>query len=242
MGHVDLHCHLLWNLDDGCVSPGETEATARALVEAGFSDAVASPHAQLRYASGDPARTAARLEEARALLAAAGVPLALHAGAESPLDDAYVSRARAGEVRGLGRSGRYALVELPFLDPAPSAAAWVRGLLGAGVVPVVAHPERCLAFQDAPGLAAELVALGAALQLNLGSLTGRHGRAARRVAEQLLDAGLFAVAGSDLHGPEGAARWLGEALEALEARAGAAALRRLCDDNPRRALRGEPLT
>jgi protein-tyrosine phosphatase len=109
-----------------------------------------------------------------------------------------------------------------------------------GVRPILAHPERC-AELGRPGRAREAVELGAVLQLNLGSLSGRHGAAARAVADHLLDAGLYAVAGTDLHAPAAAVEWIGEAMQALERRSGREALRRLCRENSRRVLQGEDL-
>ena len=240
MGYVDLHCHLLWDLDDGCRTPEETLWAARALSAVGYSDAAPTPHAQARYGGGDALLARARLEEARVLLAREGVELKLHASAENQLDEGYVARAEAGEPRGLGAEGRYALVELPFVALVPRVDALVHRLRARGVLPIFAHPERCAEFER-PGRAEEVVALGAALQLNVGALTGRHGRQARLLAERFLDRGLYAVAGTDLHGPEAADEWIADALEVLAERAGASALRRLCDENPRRALAGEDL-
>ena len=83
--------------------------------------------------------------------------------------------------------------------------------------------------------------MGAALQLNLGAVVGRHGPKARELAERFLDDGLYAVACTDLHSPNGAEEWIGEALETLAERAGGACLRRLCEENPRRVLAGREL-
>jgi protein-tyrosine phosphatase len=107
-----------------------------------------------------------------------------------------------------------------------------------GVVPLLAHPERCLELQR-PGRAAEVVALGARLQLDLGALSGRYGPVARRTARALLDAGLYAVAATDLHAPAGARRWLERALSELRACAGESAVERLFRDAPARVLAGE---
>ena len=85
-----------------------------------------------------------------------------------------------------------------------------------GVVPLFAHPERCVEFQR-PGRAAEVVALGARLQLDLGALSGRYGPVARRTARDLLDEGLYTVAATDLHAPTGAERWVERALAELRA-------------------------
>jgi protein-tyrosine phosphatase len=109
-----------------------------------------------------------------------------------------------------------------------------------GVAPLVAHPERCVEFEK-PGRAAEIVRLGAALQLNVGALAGVYGRVPRKIAERLVDEGLYAVASTDLHAPRGAEEWLPEALGVLERRAGRAAADRLLAENPRRILAGEEI-
>lgn len=240
MDLVDIHCHMLWGLDDGCRTPEETVEAARALASLGYTDVAPSPHAQARYAGGDEAASARRLAQARLMLAEAGIGLRLHAGAEHPLDRRYLAAATGGQRRGLGESQRYALVELPFIDAVPDMVQLLEALRASGILPIVAHPERCLEFER-PGRAAEAVRAGAALQMNLGSLTGRHGQLAYELSERFLGEGLYAVAGTDLHGPLEAADWIDEALTALEKRAGAQVLRRLCSDNPRRVLAGEPL-
>ncbi len=240
MGYVDLHCHLLWGLDDGCETPAETLAAARLLVALGFSDAAPSPHALPMFPSGDAARAQARRTEAADLLAREGVPLALHANAANRLDEEFLARAGGGGRRGLGAGERWVLVETPFDAPVPALGELVFGLRRKGVVPLFAHPERCAEFER-PGRAEEIVRLGGALQLNLGALAGVYGRPARRMAERLLSEGLYAVAATDLHRPEGVREWLDEALDALEKRAGDAALERLLADNPRRILAGQEL-
>jgi len=240
MDLVDIHSHLLWGLDDGCRTPEETLEAARALASLGYTDAAPSPHAQARYAGGDAAACARRLEEARTLVAGAGIPLRLHRNAENPADAFYFASLERGEARGIGEAERFALVEFPFLDEVEDVAAAIARVRARGVLPIVAHPERCQAFGD-PARVAEAIRAGAALQLNIGSLIGRHGPMAQVLSERFLSEGLYAVGGTDLHGPGDAADWIDEALTALERRAGRAELVRICSDNPRRALAGEAL-
>lgn len=240
MGYVDLHCHLLWGLDDGCETPEETLAAARLLAALGFSDAAPSPHAIAGLPSGDAARSETRRAEAAALLAREGVPLALHANAENRLDEEFLGRAGGAGRRGIGERARWVLVETPFDVPVPALAELVFALKRKGVSPLFAHPERCAEFER-PGRAEEVVRLGGALQLNLGALAGVYGRPARRFAERLVSDGLYAVAATDLHRPDGVREWLAEALGMLEKRAGVEALDRLLEGNPRRILAGEDL-
>jgi protein-tyrosine phosphatase len=241
MGYVDLHLHLLWGVDDGCETPAETLAAARLLVDLGYDEAAPSPHAIPELPSGDPAVCEARRDEAQALLDAERVPLRLHPNAENRLDEAFLARVEGPGRRGIGAAQRWALVEAPFRAGVPALADLVFQLKRKGVSPLFAHPERCLEFER-PGRAEEVVRLGGALQLNVGALAGVYGKTARKLAERFLGDGLYAVAATDLHQPEGARRWLEEALAALAKRAGKAGLERLLADNPRRVLAGEELT
>lgn len=240
MRYVDLHSHLLWDIDDGCETAAETLAAARLLVDLGFSEAAPSPHAIPGLPSGDPARAEARRVEAEELFAREGVALVLHANAENRLDDEFLARAGGEGRRGIGATQRWVLVELPFRAAVPSLPELVFTLKRKGVSPLFAHPERCAEFQR-PGRAEEVLRLGGALQLNVGALTGVYGRPVQRTAERLLDEGLYAVASTDLHRPDGVREWLDEALGELERRAGTAGLDRLLGDNPRRILAGEDL-
>lgn len=240
MRYVDLHCHLLWDLDDGCETPEETLSAARLLVDLGFSDAAPSPHAVPGLPSGDASRAEARRSEAAALFAQEGVALALHANAENRLDDEFLARAGGSARRGIGATQRWVLVELPFRGAVPALPELVFALKRQGVSPLFAHPERCAEFER-PGRAEEVVRLGGALQLNIGALAGVYGRPVKKLAERLLAEGLYAVASTDLHRPDGVREWLDEALGALEKRAGTEVLDRLLGENPRRILAGEDL-
>ena len=240
MGLVDLHSHILWGIDDGCETPAETVAAARLLVDLGFSDAAPSPHAVQGLPSGDPARAAARLAEVVELLRTQGIPLALHRNAENRLDEEFLARADGDRRRGIGATQRWVLVEAPFESAVPALPDLVSRLRQIGILPLLAHPERCAEFER-PGRAAEVVRLGAALQLNVGALSGVYGKGPRRQAERFLDEGLYAVAATDLHHAGGAHEWLDEALSALERRAGNDGLERLMAEHPRRILAGEEL-
>lgn len=240
MGFVDLHCHLLWAVDDGCATPEETVAAARLLVELGFSDAAPSPHALPGLPGGDPAVADARRAEASALLRAQGIPLVLHRNAENRLDGEFLARADGEGKRGIGPSQRWVLIEVPFEAPVPALPDLVFRMRMKGIYPLFAHPERCAEFARG-GRAAEIVRLGGALQLNVGALAGLYGSAAQRTAERLLDEGLYAVAATDLHRAAGAQEWLDEALALLERRVGSEALDRLLGQNARRILAGEEL-
>jgi protein-tyrosine phosphatase len=240
MGLVDLHCHLLWALDDGVEDADEAVEAAALLATLGFTDAAPSPHAHPDLASWSQAACEARRAELTELLAREGVPLRLHQNAENRLDEEFLGRADGALRRGIGTTQRWALVEAPFRSAVPALPDLVFRLRRKGVLPLFAHPERCLEFER-EGQAAEVVRLGGALQLNVASLVGLYGRSVRKLAEKFLSEGLYAVAATDLHHPAGADEWIPEALEVLERRVGKDGLTRLMDRNPRAVLAGEEL-
>jgi protein-tyrosine phosphatase len=96
------------------------------------------------------------------------------------------------------------LVEFPgswldVADPLPLVAAASERVLAAGLIPVLAHPERCRAVAAEPASVHRLVERGSLLCLNAGSLVGEHGRTAETVAWRLVEDGVVALAASDGH-------------------------------------------
>jgi protein-tyrosine phosphatase len=237
-GLCDLHCHLLYGLDDGARTLNESLEMARILVDLGFSEVAPSPHARSEYPPGRVALE--RLAEVQSALTEAQIPLALSSNAENYLfEDQFLQTLGTTDARLLG-NGPYLLVELPYTAPVPTLLDLIFQMRLKGVRPLFAHPERCLEFQR-KGRAAEAVAAGALLQLDIGALIGRYGRGAKALATQLLEEGLYALAATDLHSPSGAREWLERSLSELRHRIGERGFTALISDQPKKILAGEPL-
>ena len=80
---------------------------------------------------------------------------------------------------------------------------WIEAIMdelkGAGLIPIIAHPERYYCVQDDPELLYEWRMQGALAQMNKGSILGRFGREIERTAEILLRKHLFTCIASDAH-------------------------------------------
>ncbi len=239
---IDLHCHLIPHVDDGARSLEDAVEMARTLVSLGFTAAAPSPHNRPQYASWSHERTLTQKALLQDALNAQGIALALHDNAENDLmDDRFVPQMGTPDARLVGGAGgKYVLVEAPYGSPVPALREILFRVKVKGITPLIAHPERCLEFQR-KGRAAEAVAAGALLQLDIGALTGRYGPDAKKWARTLLDDGLYAVGATDLHAPVNAKGWVGEALAELRKRAGAAEFDRMMTERPGRILGGEPV-
>jgi len=236
MDYVDLHCHLLWGIDDGAKSEADSLEMARALVSLGFRHVACSPHARADFPSDDAALSERRRAEVQAALAREGIELTLHRNAENVLDGELLERV-VDRRRPVGE-GPFLLAEAPHLSPLPQLGDLIFRLKVKGITPLLAHPERCREFEK-PGRAEEAVRAGAFLQLDIGALVGRYGRPAQKFAREFLAQGLYAVAATDLHSPRDAAKWVGESIAELRALAGEAEANRLLRDAPAAILRGE---
>ncbi|MBW3571347.1 MAG: hypothetical protein KY467_09585 [Gemmatimonadetes bacterium] len=236
---IDFHNHLMPAVDDGAGDAEQAEQALRACLEQGVRTVVATPHVNGAL-TGDARGVAERLAELdrgwEALVAVgAAVPeVRLLRGAEVMLDtphpDLSDPRLRLGGTA-------YVLVEFPFMTVPPNATQALFDLRMRGWTPVLAHPER---YGNAP---AELRGpeewrrVGALLQVNAGSLLGRYGSEAQRVANGLLARGWADFISSDYHARGRLS--VADARAELERRGAGEQARLLMEENPRRMLAGE---
>ena len=202
-GFVDVHAHVVPAGDDGADSIEEGLALCRVALESGTEILFATPHAHApwdHYPRTDArdALYAASLAEMRAEVARWG--LDLRRGWE-----VFPSVIAASDPAELVLEGtRAVLIEFPGfwleLDDPVAAVTEAAALVEAvGLVPVLAHPERCRPVAADPECVRPLAERGFLLCLNAPSLVGGHGAIAETTAWALLDAGLVALAASDAH-------------------------------------------
>lgn len=236
MPFIDLHTHILPGLDDGPATMNESLALARALVEAGFTAAVATPHCR----EGKPAAAdiLKSLKELQEELKQARIPLTVLPGAEHALDPYLVQRLEAGDLLTLN-SSRFILLEPSIFQPLPPYAGdLIFELRLRGYYPVLAHPERCAAFQNYPDRLAQLVYAGALTQLTLSSLSGRLGPQPARAAASFFRRGLAHILATDAH-DGGRLVQIGDALAKAEKLGGPEAAELLLIKRPAAILRDE---
>ena len=237
---TDLHTHLVPGVDDGARDPAEALLAIGALEAQGVRAVVCTPHlrSSAAAAAAVPGGYLSRCDAAWDALAAAAAGafpgVSLHRGVELMLDtpscDLTDPRLRL-------EGTRFVLVEFPFLGVPPRAADALAAIASAGWTPLLAHPERYHNAQENLADAAEWKEAGALLQLNAGSLLGRYGGRAERLAWALLREGMADVLASDHHAR--GVPHLSAALAALERGGADEAARMLATVNPGRILAGE---
>jgi protein-tyrosine phosphatase len=235
---IDLHCHILPDIDDGPTRMADSVALARAQVAAGVHTVAATPH----VSPGMP-NSAARIEAAvaslRAALADAGVPLDVVPGAEvdlalaATLPDEELERLRLG-------GGPWLLIEAPLSPRVQGVDILLRHLRSRGHALLIAHPERCPDFQRRPEALAGLLGDRTLVQVTAGALTQQFGRQVARYARRLVADGSAHVVASDAHDTLGRPPGLSADL-ALAGLGSEERVRWLTEEMPRAILDGAPL-
>jgi protein-tyrosine phosphatase len=234
-GFVDLHCHWVAAIDDGARTPDEGLAMLHELHQAGFDVVVATPHMRPGMFDNDRPGLERAFAAMQPILSEAQLSLPrVHLASEHFFDDVVFGRLVRGEALPYP-GGHGILVELgqgPFPMRLQHRFFDVKR---AGLVPVLAHPERYDPVWKDDACLDPLLDAGAHLLLDVCSLVGKYGRAPQRAAEKLLEEDAYEAACSDAHKPRDV-EVVVHAIERLEALVGGAEAKRLLSDGPRGIL------
>lgn len=238
---IDLHCHYVPGVDDGVRTLDESQRLLTGLKALGYGRVIATPHIR----SGMFENRRPGLEKAfDELLGVLGTrPDTEHAelprvglAAEHYFDDVFVGLVGAKEALPYP-GGKAVLVEFHY-------ELWPRGierqlfkLEVAGLVPVLAHPERYRELEKRSDALEALLDHGALSLLDLMSLVGKYGERSRRTAERLLEEGLYDAACTDCHRPEDVEH-VARAIERLRSLLGAEDAEALLSTSPAAILDG----
>ncbi|MBZ0272418.1 hypothetical protein K8I61_10300 [bacterium] len=232
---LDIHCHLLPEVDDGAKTVEESLACLAAASQAGIADVVLSRHEMAGVYSCDRDDARLRREALQREADAAGIAVRLHDGAEHYMDDVFLNRLATGPETLAG--GAALLVEMPMMRIPHFARDIAFRLRVKGLLPILAHVERYRDVAEDPKSARELADAGFLLQVNLGSLAGLYGRRVAKAAHYMIEHDLADCVGSDVHNTGMIAPCYEDGLRELR-KYGDDVAARLMGDNPRRLVFG----
>jgi protein-tyrosine phosphatase len=111
-------------------------------------------------------------------------------------------------------------------------AKFAFGLIAAGFVPILTHPERLGWIERHYELVLQMAFSGVLLQITAGSVTGAFGRRVRYWAERMLDEGVVDLVATDAHDVNVRAPRLSPARDAIDRRLGEETATRLVAKTP----------
>lgn len=238
---VDIHCHILPFVDDGADNMDDALEMARMAVDSGVDTIIATPHCNLpnmqerNYKSAQLAQHFLQLHDT---VKQAGIPLSIYPGAEVLCTPEIPELLQGGKLVTLAGT-QYLLVEFFFDETLAYMDEMLQAIARQGIIPVIAHPERYDAVQDAPYVIERWFADGYIVQVNKGSILGRLGRHAAATADWILSRGLAHVVASDAHSSAVRTTHMAQLRDYLESHYSIGYAYILLEDNPRRILQGK---
>ena len=198
---IDIHNHLLANIDDGAPDIETAITLAKIAVDDGITHMVCTPHIHFGRYDNTLATIAAAKQQFESALKENNIALNIATAAEVRFDAEIMTMVTNESLPFIGEwQGKNVMLlefphgELPFA--AENLTSW---LLQNNIIPMIAHPERNKAILTSSSKLKPFIQQGCLLQVTAGSLVGKFGQRVEQEARSLLDEDLITVLASDAH-------------------------------------------
>ncbi len=235
-GFVDLHTHILPRTDDGIKTTKESLKYLQNASKLGFQTIVLTPH----YIVGVNKDYQTNLKEFRRLkkkVSKKRLKIELLLANEVMLDAKILTNLAKNKIVPINNS-RYILIEIPLYINEKNIENSIYKLKAAGLIPIIAHPERNLFFQKDLTKLHKLFNLGVIFQINAGSYGGFYGKKAMSVFQYMVANNLVHLVASDAHSASDI-KYLSKILKFFQKKYSQQAIDLLFKENPLRILNDE---
>ena len=266
---IDLHAHILPDLDDGAETVEEALEMCRVSYKDGTKTIVATPHILPGIYENDRSTILSKLQELNEAIKKFGVEsselrvknfdsttqrpndlitqlpndsmtkLKILPGADVHFTADVLHRCKRKEILTVNDNGKYLMIEFAFQGIPYQAEEVLFQLIAAGIVPIITHPERNLEIGQRPQRYYEMIRMGCLGQVTAMSLTGEFGSGVRRIAKKLLSKRLLHIIASDAHSIDRRPPILSAAVGVAEKMVGKEEAYKMVTDYPQAVLDGK---
>jgi protein-tyrosine phosphatase len=234
---IDIHCHILPEVDDGPKTWEIAEAMCRMAAEDGIEHTVATPHSNDRYYY-DREYLSGVLKELRRRI---GPNPQLSLGCDFHLSFDNMQHAMQNPAPYCIGESHYMLVEFSNFSISPQIDEWFTHMHERGITPIITHPERNPILQQDPQRVLKWIELGCAVQVTASVFTGSWGARAKEIAKWLMREKAVHFLSTDAHETERRQPILSAARKSVAKEYGEERARILVEDNPRAVINDQPL-
>lgn len=237
---IDIHSHILPNIDDGSRSVEETFNLLKEAHKVGFTTIVSTSHYFLNHYEVEENVRKAYIDAITQKLPDVIPDLQICIGSEIYVTNDMVSLIEEHKASSIN-STKYVLFELPFEHQIQNLKDIVYNLLGHNYIPIIAHPERYKYVQKDPNMLLELIDLGVLFQSNFASIIGWYGKEPKKTVKQLLENNFVHFLASDVHRQETIYPQIPDILEELKEIISEEKIEELTTINPNLALENQKI-
>lgn len=234
---IDIHSHLIPEIDDGANSVEEALQMARMAAVSGVSTMVATPHQLGSYFATSASQIRKAVADLQEMLSQHEIALEVLPGADVRVDGDLVEKIQRDEVMTLADRRKHILLEFPHRVALPIERL-LAGLGKIGIVGILTHPERNRALLQSPNKVRDMIAQGCHMQVTAGSFVGEFGARSQEMAEWMLRNDMVHFVASDAHGVERRKPNLRDAFDRICELASHETALEICCRNPARAVAG----
>ncbi|MCH4890314.1 hypothetical protein EZV73_22215 [Acidaminobacter sp. JC074] len=235
---IDLHSHIIFDVDDGSGSLDESMAIIKRAYRHGITKMFTTSHYIDGSMTAEKEEVLVKLDVLKEKLEEEKIPVDLFPGHEIFLDNQVVDYIESEKALSLNGS-KYILVELPMLNELNNLEDILFEIHIKGYVPIIAHPERYVYVQRDTDCVKKWIESGALLQLNLPSLYGKYGPLVEKTAKSLLKRQMIHFVGSDVHNIKSRALSIEKPLGIIDEILGKEKLYQITDENPLKVINNE---
>lgn len=237
---IDIHHHLLWDQDDGSTSLELSIEMAQMAAADGITHIACTPHSN-NYYDYNPEAVSVKIAELQQQLQRRNIPITLGRGCDFHTSYDNIRLAHAEPTRFSLNDGSYLLVEIPDQPLPPSLNEIFYEIQLDGLIPILTHPERNLTLQKDLTRLKDWLRSGVLVQVTCGSVTGRMGKTAQRIAHELLAKRWVHFLATDAHNTTSRPPRMREAMELVAEKYGPEYAHLLCVSNPLAAFMNKPM-
>ena len=234
---VDIHSHILPEVDDGSKSWETSVAMCRMAAADGITHQVATPHANDRY-HYDRVYLQGLVTHLQSLV---GDAIKLSLGCDFHLSYDNLQDVLANPERYSIEGTHYMLVELSNYSVPQQINDCFTQLGDRGITAIITHPERNPILRESPQRVVEWAEQGCVIQMTGSALTGFWGERTRRTALWLIEHNAVHVLATDAHDTAKRVPILSTARDAAAEICGYDVAEALVEGNPQAIIQSQPL-
>ena len=237
---IDIHSHIVFDVDDGPKSIEESKILLREAYSQGVRTIVSTSHRRKGMFETPEEKIATNFLKVREMAKEVADDLIIAYGAEIYYTPDVVEKLEKKLIPTLNDS-RYALIEFSMNTPYRDIHSALTKVLMLGITPVVAHIERYHTLENDEKKVRELINMGCYMQINSSSvlkprLFGDTYKFMKKRARYFLDKDLVHVVASDMHNLDNRPPYMREAYELIAKKYGSGKARELFETNPSKII------
>lgn len=232
---IDMHSHILPNIDDGARNIEETFHLIREAQEVGFEAIIATSHYMEEYYETNSPERRVWVNAIYQKLQEKNMNINLYLGNEIYLSENIIKLLEEGKASTINDTS-YVLFEMPLNVEPLNLYDMIYEMMQYKIIPILAHPERYTFVQEEPELIYDLIQKGVLMQSNYASIIGYYGQKAQILVKKLLENNMVHFLGSDVHRQNTIYPKIPQILEEIKDLVGETKLEELTTINPKLVL------